>query len=219
VAIAFLGDSITLGAEAGPWWNDRSQTYTGLVLAGLRERYPAAGIREIAAYRGGITTTQGSAFFRAQVQPANPNLLLIALGINDAYSSDRAPPTTPPAAFKAAIRAMIVAARAAGTEVMLVTPLVPYNHIGERRIGAYRRALLELAAEENVACADVQRAWTDLTHRGIPPFSQLHNCSNHPGTFGMTVYADTILRFFETPGRSRVASRLPRAADRFAEQR
>jgi len=44
------------------------------------------------------------------------------------------------------------------------------------------------------------QAWTDLARRGVPPFSQLHNCSNHPGIFGMTVYADTILRFFEPPG-------------------
>jgi hypothetical protein len=78
-----------------------------------------------------------------------------------------------------------------------VTSLVPFKLPSADRIGAYREAMIELAKEEDVACADVQTAWRDLARRGIPPFSQLHNLANHPGTFGMTVYAETILRVFD----------------------
>jgi hypothetical protein len=53
VKIAFLGDSLTLGAEAGRWWDDDRLTWRGRVRDGLQSRFPGARIQEVAAYRGG----------------------------------------------------------------------------------------------------------------------------------------------------------------------
>jgi len=69
LTVAFFGDSITLGAEAGPWWSDRSKTYTGLVVAELGRRFPNAAIFEVPAWRGAINTVTGRATFENRVLP------------------------------------------------------------------------------------------------------------------------------------------------------
>lgn len=198
VSIAFLGDSITLGAEAGKWWADRSKTYTGRVMAGLKKRFPRVDIQQIQAWKGGITTKMGAGFFQNKVRPKAPDLLIIALGANDAdgRSWDQ-PPRNPAPQFREDIRRMVRAAKQAGTEAMLVTPLHPHEIPAEKYISGHRQALLDVAQEENAACADVYADWQNLATRGIPPFTQLHNTSNHPGPFGHSIYAKAILRFFE----------------------
>ncbi|NRA38898.1 MAG: SGNH/GDSL hydrolase family protein, partial [Planctomycetes bacterium] len=198
INIALLGDSVTLGAEAGPWWSDRSTTYTGRLITGLKERFPTATINQIAAYKGGITTTQGAKFFQDTVAPAKPDLLLIALGLNDASGPPFKDCKVPAPDFKADILQIVQAAKQSGSEVILVTPFRgnPFTITG-KRIKEHRRVLIEIAKEENVACADVQTAWEQLAQRGIAPYSQLHNWINHPGAFGHTVYADCILGIFD----------------------
>lgn len=197
IKIALLGDSVTLGAEAGFWWEDRSQTWTGRLVVGLSERFPDAQIKEIPAYKGGITTKQGAEFFKKNVAPAKPDLLLIALGLNDAGGHPKKNAKVPAPVFKEAIRKMVVAAKESGSEVILVTPFHgnPWCVPGSR-VHKHVEALKELAREENVACADVYTAWGQLRQRGIAPYSQVHNGINHPGSFGHSVYSDCILGLF-----------------------
>jgi lysophospholipase L1-like esterase len=201
--VAFMGDSITLGAEAGAWWNDlwtdRNMSYASRVVVGLRKRHPKAVVTPIAAFKGGITTQKGAELFDEIVAGSGADLIVIAFGLNDADGPIGGPPKNPPEAYKEQIRAILRKARAAGMEALLVVPMQPNpflkNGIAER-IPAYRAALLALADEENAGVADVYTEWMNQGRRGIPPFSQLHNGINHPGESGHGLYADVLLRFF-----------------------
>ncbi|RYD38855.1 MAG: SGNH/GDSL hydrolase family protein [Verrucomicrobiaceae bacterium] len=206
VRIAFMGDSVTLGAEATAWtlnlWTEKNLTYASRVVTGLRKTFPSAKIEPIQAVQGGTTSKVAPQFFDEKVAPQKPDLLLIAFGLNDANSTIGGKPRVSVEEYKEGLRGVIGKARAAGTEVMLVTPMQPSPFLKSgiaARILDYRDAMLALAGEEKVACADVYADWLHQADRGIPPFSQLHNWINHPGNQGHGVYADTILRFF-TPG-------------------
>jgi len=204
--IAFMGASITLGAEACAWWDEKIKftekdlAYRGRVIYQLRQKYPKATVTPIEAYRGGTTTKYGLEELNKTVVPTRPDLVLIAFGGNDVAGPIGKPPNNPAEQFKKEMLRLVRGAKGAGMEVMLVVTMQqnPWlkNKVAERW-PAYRAKLLEIGREENVAVADVYSEWMNLARRGIPPFSQLHNCINHPGPFGHGVYADVILRFFE----------------------
>lgn len=199
VNIAFFGDSITDGAEAGKWWEDRSQTYTQLVLDGLSARFPNATITGTLASQGGKGATDSQGVFQQHVLDVdaggNPvDLVVIAMGMNDKGSSTMS-------SFNAAMNDYIDKARAAGIEVMLVTPLqsnIYYEVNQTDRVPRARiaEAILAIGEARDATVIDVQTEWNNLATRGIAPLSQLHNMFNHPGALGMRLYADTILRAF-----------------------
>ncbi len=202
--IAFLGDSVTLGAEAGAWWKDlwteKNKGYASRVVVGLRRRYPEAVVTPMAAFKGGITTSKGIELFDEIVGESGADVLVVAFGLNDADGPIGGPPKNPPEAFKGQIRDLIRRARGKHMEVLLVTPCSPSPFLRNgiaRRIVEYRRVLLELAEEEEAGVADVYTEWMNQARRGIPPFSRLHNWINHPGEEGHALYADVILRCFE----------------------
>ena len=220
VKIAFMGDSVTLGAEATAWtlnlWTEKNLSYPSRVISGLRKAFPSAKIEPIQAVQGGTTSLVAPQFFDEKLAPQKPDLLLVAFGLNDANSSIGGKPRTTVEQYKEGLRGVIQKARATGTEVMLVTPMQPSPFLKSGiagRIVGYRDALIALAKEEKVACADVYADWLHQADRGIPPFSQLHNWINHPGNQGHGVYAETILRFFapDTPKKetSAIAPGLP----------
>jgi len=201
--IAFMGDSVTLGAEAAAWtlnlWTEKNLAYPSRVVSGLRKQFPSAKIEPIQAVQGGTTSKVAPQFFEEKLAPQKPDLLLMAFGLNDANSTIGGKPRVSVEEYKEGLRGVITKARAAGTEVMLVTPMQPSPFLKSGiadRIVQYRDAMLALAKEENVACADVYSAWLRQADQGIAPFSQLHNWINHPGNRGHGVYAATILRFF-----------------------
>jgi len=201
--IAFLGDSITVGAEAGAWWDGlwtpENLGYPSRLVVALRKRYPAATVTPIAAFQGGGTTQRAAALFDERVRPAGADVVVIAFGLNDADGPVGGAPRNPPESYREHVRAIIRKAREIGAEALLVTPPQPSpmlrNGMAER-VPAYRAALLELSREENAAVADVYTEWLNLARRGIPPFSQLHNGYNHPGAAGHALYADALLRCF-----------------------
>lgn len=204
VKIAFMGASITLGAEAGSWWDDlwteKNLGYPSRVVVGLRRRFPKATITPIAAFKGGTETKYGLEQMEEVVIPAKADLVLIAFGGNDAAGPVGRPPRNPPEQFKKDIRAMVLRAKEAGMDVILVVTMQqnPWHPSGVvKRWPAYRQALIDVANEEGVGCADVYTEWVNQATRGIPPWSQLHNWINHPGAAGHRLYADVILRFFE----------------------
>ncbi len=204
VRIAFVGDSVTLGAEAGKWWEDDAPHYRNQMLAELRRRFPRATIEEIKAFQGGKGAQFGVEILQERVLGKNVDLLLIAFGLNDAIAPVGGKPSNPPEAFGRQITGMIQKAREEDIEVMLLTPMQPSPFQKEglaTRIADYNKVLKETAASEGVALADVYTQWLRLEDRGIPPYSQLHNWLNHPGILGHGVYAEVILRFF--PARDR----------------
>jgi lysophospholipase L1-like esterase len=202
--IAFIGASVTLGAEVPRWdedyWTEKNLGFPSRVVVELRKRFPKATVTPIEAFKGGTQTKYGLEMIEKVVIPAKADLALIDFGGNDVSGPIGQGPNNPPEQFKEDMRAMIKRAREAGIEVIIV--------VGERsnpwlkpdvlaRWPAYRQAMLDLAKEENVAAADVYAEFANQASRGVPPFSQLHNWINHPGKAGHKLYADVILRFFD----------------------
>ena len=205
VTIAFMGDSITLGAEAGSWWDEQLKftvkdlTYRGRVIYSLRQRFPQATITPVEASQGATGIQYGLEQFPTKVLPAKPDLIFIAFGANDASGTVGDEPKTPPARFQQDLLALTQQAKVAGSEVVLLTTmeLNPCLKNGvTKRWPAYQQAIVDVAQAEHVGLADVHTEWLNLAARGIPPVSQLHNGINHPGPFGHGVYADVLLRFF-----------------------
>ncbi|HEX8915579.1 MAG TPA: GDSL-type esterase/lipase family protein, partial [Humisphaera sp.] len=199
VNIAFFGDSITAGAEASGWFHDRSRTYTSLLTAGIKAAYPGATITETMAHQSGVSATAGGPTWQKYVMdPHNAgktvDLAIIAMGMNDFGK----PSLTP---YKDALRGYIAQAKAAGIEVLLVTPIQsnPYydavNTVWVPR-AQIAQAMREVAAETGVACADAYTEWVNQGSRGVAPVSQLHNWFNHPGNAVMKVIASAIMGHF-----------------------
>ncbi|WP_309383369.1 SGNH/GDSL hydrolase family protein [Cerasicoccus frondis] len=203
VSIAYMGDSLTLGAEAGKWWSDNTKHWRGRFENTLKERYPDSEISEVAAWQGGKGTEYGLQVLKDTVLPAKPDLLIIMMGVNDADGpSDGSKAKTPVDQYAQNIEQIVSAAQDAGIEVILMTSMQPYpmkpgGHA--ERWATYVAAQKEIAKQHNVGLADTYAEWLNLQHRGIPPYSQLHNWNNHPGAFGHGVMADVPLRFF--PGK------------------
>lgn len=202
VRIAFMGDSMSLGAEAGAWWDglwtEKNLAFPSRVVVGLRQRFPKATITPIPAFKGGTTTKFGLEVMEKDVVPQKPDLVLIAFGGNDVAGPVGKPPNNPPAAFKEDVRKLVRRARETGAEVMLLVEMQQHPWMdAAKRWDAYRAAQLELSKEENVALADIYTEWMNQATRGTPPFSQLHNWINHPGKDGHKLFAEVILRFFQ----------------------
>jgi len=204
IKIAFVGDSITLGAEAGNWWADlwteRNLGYASRVVTGLQKLFPKTAITPVAAFKGAMTTKYGVEMMDKIVLPAKPDLVFISFGGNDAGGAIGKEPRNPPDQFKEDLRIMIRKSKSAGADVILVVTMQqnPWqkNKVTERW-PVYRQAMLDLAVEENVGVADCFTEWENQASHGIPPFSQLHNCINHPGKDGHKLFANVVLRFFE----------------------
>jgi len=203
VSIALMGDSISTGAEAGAWWSnkftEKDLTYRGRFIMGLRSRFPQSEITPVEAYKGGAGMPFAIGVFKKTVQPAKPNLVVIAFGANDASGGVGKGPKNPPESFREQMISLVRQAKTLGSEVVLVMGMQmnPWHpNEAAKRQPEYLKVLQEIARSEQVALADVYTEWLNLASHGIPPFSQLHNWVNHPGILGHKVYADTLLRFF-----------------------
>jgi lysophospholipase L1-like esterase len=202
VRIAFMGDSMSLGAEAGKWWDglwtDQNLAFPSRVVVALQKKFPKAKVSGIPAFKGGTTVKYGLEVMDKDVIPNKPDLVVIAFGGNDVAGPVGKPPNNPAPAFKDGIRALIQRAKQSGAAVLLVVEMQqhPWSEPAQRW-EPYRAAQLELAKEENVALADVYTEWMNQASRGTPPFTQLHNWVNHPGKEGHQLFAETLLRCFE----------------------
>jgi len=132
--VAFLGDSLTSG-----WRLREEEAYPALVAEALAAR--GRRIRVLNAGRSGDTVAQGLARLPRVLQ-RRPDVLVVALGVNDAL---RALPAT---AAEAGLRRIVAQARHAGARVVLVGvggPRAP-----DARLRAFGVIYARVAAEERV---------------------------------------------------------------------
>lgn len=208
VKIAFMGDSITLGAEATKWYegdpySTNGKTFRGRFISELRQRFPRAQITPIESFKGGSSISFAVEQMGTTVAPQKPDLVVVAFGANDVDSNVDRPAKTPVDVFGKQLALVADKAREWDGETILVTafPLNPWLKNGAaQRQPQYNAALLTAAKNTGAAVADVYTAFDSLTARGIPTWSQLHNWKNHPGDVGHEVYAQTLLRLFPTEG-------------------
>lgn len=205
VKIAFMGDSIMVGAES-LLWQDQDRAYTagdktwrGQLVYRLRGQYRSATITPLQGYRGGGRSSDGLERLDALLQTETPDLVVIAYGANDASGPVEGQPRTSLKEYKDNILKMIHMAKEAGAEVLLVEtfPVSPYRRGGGAdRLPEYNAVLRDLAASEEVALSPVYDMWQTLPQEGIPTVTQIHNHMNHPGELGHRLYAEAAFQVF-----------------------
>jgi acyl-CoA thioesterase I len=134
--VAFLGDSLTEG-----WRLREEEAYPALVARALAER--GRPIRVVNAGRSGDTVAQGLARLPRVLQ-LKPDVLVVALGINDALRGEPLEPA------EQALRRIIADARATGARVVLVGFHAPPVS-AEPRLLAFEAMYERLAAEQRLA--------------------------------------------------------------------
>lgn len=134
--VAFLGDSLTEG-----WRLREQEAYPALVARELAER--GRPIRVLNAGVSGNTVAQGLARL-PRVLAQRPDVLVVALGINDALRGQS------PAAAEAGLRQIVTQSREAGAHVVLVGIRVPRAY-DEPRLRPFEAMYARIAAEEQLA--------------------------------------------------------------------
>ncbi len=210
VKIAFIGASVSVGAEANVWYSHpaysaEDRTFRGRFIYGLRRRFPAAQITPIEAFQGATTVEYGLKQLPG-VLAQKPDLILLDFGVNDLSGPVGGAPKLALPDYEKGMESLIEQARAGGAEVLVLAPgvIMPWlkNHAAQRQ-PEYAKAAIKAANKEGAAAADPFAEFNQLSARGIPPWSQIHNWINHPGDLGHQIYADVLLRFFPAePGKA-----------------
>ena len=189
LTICVTGDSISEGYNASGFIGapPRQPPYADLVAAGLEQSSGSrVTLRNLAT--AGWTSDDGLADVESVIA-AQPDLVIVAFGMNDAGYAD-AP------AFASNIAGIVAAVRTASpeTEFVLVSPMLPnprWAYPVTARFAAYRDALAGLCGA-GTALADVTTLWAQmLTRKSVHDLTG--NGINHPNDFGHRVYAQVIL--------------------------
>ena len=134
--VAFLGDSLTSG-----WKLPSSQAYPAVLGGVLREK--GRPVRILNAGVSGETAAQGAMRLPAVLR-RRPDVLVVALGINDAVRG------LPLDATESALRGIVEGARAAGLHVLLAGLRIPAGRHGEEYARRFGEIYPRLAAEYRV---------------------------------------------------------------------
>ena len=135
--VAFLGDSLTSG-----WKLSEEEAYPALVGRTFTER--DRPIRVLNAGVSGELAAEGLARLSAVLEH-HPDVLVVALGINDALHRDSLE------AAETALRAALEGGRASGCRLLLVGFRLPDEHHGAEYARRFREIYPRLAAEYKVA--------------------------------------------------------------------
>jgi acyl-CoA thioesterase I len=189
VRVALTGDSISEGYNASGFIQvpPYQAAYGALVAAGLEQAYRSPiKLHNFAV--AGWTSDHGLADVE-RVASANPQLVIVAYGMNDAgYAA--------PAELVGNVSALIDRVRETSpdAEFVIVSPMLPNPEADPRvmpRFPAYRDALARLSGR-GVVLADVTTLWTQLLARKTY-YDVTGNGLNHPNDFGHRLYAQVIL--------------------------
>ena len=186
--MVLLGDSISEGYNASGYVDapPHQPPYGELVAASLRETYGSEVVFKNLAVAGRETL-----WGIGQVESLlaeNPDLALIAFGMNDAGGKT-------PDEYSKNILQIVEPLRAHGAEVILITTMTGNPEWtafpDPNRFLEYRDALAGLTGE-GIALADVTSVWTEIVrHKKYLDLSG--NGLNHPNDFGHRLYAQVIL--------------------------
>lgn len=189
LTMCLLGDSISEGYNASSFIGvpPYQPAYGDLVVAGLQREYGALVTFHNFA-TAGWTSDDGLGAID-EVAAEQPDLVLVAFGMNDAGYAD-------PADYAANLRAIVGGIRreAPQAELVLVSSMLPnpvWHYPQVDRFAGYRLALADLCGP-GVILADVTRLWAEVMARKTP-YDLTGNGINHPNDFGHRLYAHTIL--------------------------
>lgn len=188
LSIVVVGDSISAGCNASGWAGGApfQPAYPELLRRHLEKHYGAEVVLTNPSVGG--TDTRWVLTQIDQVVAPQPDLVIVAFGMNDAAGRSQAE-------YRANIQAVIakIRERRPAVEFVLVASMLgnpDWTRLEPKSFPAFRDALATLC-EPGVALADVTSMWTamlerkrywDLTGNGV----------NHPNDFGHRVYAQVI---------------------------
>jgi acyl-CoA thioesterase-1 len=177
------GDSITAGGEA---------TQTNLIfwqrwMDELRREHPTAQITAINGATGGDTTGNGLARLNDKVIKPQPDLVLVAFGMNDHNIPGFGVPLEQFAANLGTIVDRIRSETQAEIVLVSTFPPNPKWRFGSHNMEAYALATERVAKEKQCAYADVYHNWVAISEKKKPE-DLLGNNINHPNDFGHWIY-------------------------------
>ncbi len=188
LTIALIGDSISTGCNASGWANvpPFQPPYQDLLVLNLEAFYGAKiSLKNYAV--GGTGTDWGLANI-GKVVAAEPDLVILAFGMNDAGGQ-------PAARYQANIKSMMNAVWKARpkTEFILVATMLgnkDWTTLHQELFPQYRDALAGLCGR-GVALADMTSLWTEL-FKHKKDWDMTGNGVNHPNDFGHRIYAQVL---------------------------
>lgn len=198
IVIVALGDSVTQGVMEHRLL-DGGGVYHRLFQEELELFFPSTTFSTINAGVSGGTAGQAIERLERDVLRHEPDLVLIAFGLNDSLGGDEGLP-----GFQAALKQIIGQVRAQTTAaVMLLTPPFMATRRSfrihpehdpmadkiiraqtEGMLGRYAEAIRSMAEKEKTALADIHRAWRRLAEDGLDTDLWLINGLNHPDRRG-----------------------------------
>ena len=189
LTVCVAGDSISEGYNASGFVgaSPAQPPYATLVAAGLEQVYRSPVTLHNFAQAG--SASDAAVYTADRIADAQPQLVIVAFGMNDAGYMDADE-------FGANIRALMAFIRrtAPATEFVLVSSMLPHpdwHYTVMERFPAYREALASLCGA-GVVLADMTSLWRDvLTRKSV--YDLTGNGINHPNDFGHRLYAQVIL--------------------------
>jgi lysophospholipase L1-like esterase len=179
--IVAFGDSITAGGDA----TRPDLIYWQRWADDLQRRYPRAGVTIVNGATGGDSTIQGLERLKSKVLDQDPDLVLVAFGMNDHNVNSVTVPE-----FERNLELLIIRIReGTDAEVVLLSafPPNPKWKFGTHRMKDYADATRRVAARLSCAYADVYNNWVRLAAEKKPE-DLLGNNINHPNDFGHWIY-------------------------------
>jgi len=177
VRLVALGDSVTRGYGVERPWPQRLEV-------SLRQTYASATVEVRNAGIDGNTAADGLARLERDVLAAEPDLVLIAFGLND-LKLRRSPP-----ALQHDLEQMVVRIEAAGAEVVLLTTNPVRAGLYGSALGGYNEAIRELAGRRGLPLVDVRAAWQNALDD--EPIEALLIDIAHPSERGQQVTAAAV---------------------------
>lgn len=206
LSIVTLGDSISAGANASAQYNAPpfQPAYPELLRRQLAERFRGqVDMKNLAV--GGTDTAWGLKQVDKVVE-AQPNLVILAFGMNDAASRSAQD-------YQANTKSTIAAIRQKLPEcefILVASMLGNRNWIRLKHevFPEYRDALRELV-EPGVAFADLTSIWSGFLELK-QDWDQTGNGVNHPNDFGHRVYAQVLATLVDPLGEPSAEPEQPR---------
>ena len=191
--IVFLGDSIT---QAG----DKGRGYVVLVREAIAEAMPDASVEVIGAGISGHKVPDLQKRLDRDVIEKKPTTVVIYIGINDVWHSNRGQGTAKDV-YEKGLRNLVDRIRAAGSRVILCTPSV----IGEKATGEnsldamldeYSDITRTVAADMKTGLVDLRKAFVDHLAKANPEGKEKGTLTNdgvHLNPEGNRFVADRML--------------------------
>lgn len=193
--IIFFGDSITAGGVS-------PKGYVTLIKNELTEKNKNLGIEIIGAGVSGNKVPNLQSRLAKDVLAKKPTIVVIYIGINDVWHSEKTPPQgTPADKFESGLKEIISKIKESGARVVLCTPTV----IGEKKAGGnsldakldeYAEISRKVAKDTGSQLCDLRKAFADHLSKNNPDDKEkgiLTGDRVHLNDAGNKLVADTML--------------------------